>query len=471
MYDSFSLHESSFVEPRAIVFGPKAEFILSFNGGLHQRAGNSLEVMQYQSKTGVFEFREIAFNTPLKEPGPEMLTEADIEFHNADFKYTKANPNKCVICHTQPTHPIWETYFVWPGAYGSNDDALTTLFDKEETNRNPNYRGFKSGAKPGVSTGRFVQLKPGVVDKEFLGFQKFIKGKPTHPRYKYLPNRAIDTAFVRLNAGEKMDSIDTTAAIQSEAKELRLPPGANYLYRRPNLDFNTKLYALTMDSFITKSLANPATRTLPFKITWAVRCATVTDMKNGGFEPSLYGIESVDPLKFLAPILSNAEAAQIQKTSGPWKEFYRKYIEAELDMEVAKLQRLERTFGDDSLEVSDSYSKNQFGFDFTRVRDSKYYEVLKGRPLSRLEKIASLDEVDNLFAEALNAYVAKGFGVEMQNFSTTLYRTPTLREGGYDQMISALFAKGLLTNAKSYVGFQNLDSEICEQVARKARGQ
>ena len=135
MFKSRSLHNSSFTNPRAILFGDDASFVISFNGLPEQKGFNALETMEYVPKTREFVFREIEF--PLKGT------------NSAQVSFSESNPIKCLRCHGEPAHPVWDTWPVWPGAYGERYHA--PLADQEQ--------------------------------KELLNF---LAGQPTHPRYKYL---------------------------------------------------------------------------------------------------------------------------------------------------------------------------------------------------------------------------------------------------------------------------------------------
>jgi len=467
MYDSFSLHQSSFLEPRVIVYGPKAEFILTFNGGTHMRGGNALEVMQYEASTGAFQFREISFKTPLKNETATFLTEADIEFENSNMKYTKANPNKCATCHGQSARPIWETYFLWPGAYGGNDDTLTSLFNKQEVKYNGNYSSMlREGSKPGDSLGRLIQLKPGVQDNELIGIRKFIAGKSQHPRYKYLPNRAVDIAFVRMNAGENADAIDTSDATSKRYIDLGVSTNGAAIYSRPNFSLNELFYSLVTKSFFIKASANPNTKNLPFKIAWIQKCTDQLNTQiNQPKDDSNFRNENRDIFRDLKDILSSAEEDQIKKRSGPWKEFYQKFMLEELDMEAEKIQRFERTFGDNSVQLTKSYRQHFFA-----GRSPKYYKSINGKNLTRLEEIASHDESDDFYKEAASAYVAKGMGMDLQAFATDLRRVPTFRESGWNYLIKEFVQRKLISpSTESYSPLPDM-KVACPEILAQARG-
>jgi hypothetical protein len=67
VYESGSAQKASFENPRAIVFGPDAKFIFTFNGHASQVGGNTIETMTFNNKTKEFELREILFKN--ERPG------------------------------------------------------------------------------------------------------------------------------------------------------------------------------------------------------------------------------------------------------------------------------------------------------------------------------------------------------------------------------------------------------------------
>ncbi len=104
MHDSRSLQEASYHAPRAILYSHDASFILTFNGEPEQRGYRSLETMEYEDERGAFVFRDISFAPDAgKERGPVV---------------SEVNPARCRSCHGDDPRPIWDTYPVWPGAYG-----------------------------------------------------------------------------------------------------------------------------------------------------------------------------------------------------------------------------------------------------------------------------------------------------------------------------------------------------------------
>lgn len=117
-FASKSIQESSLMNPRAIVYGRAADFVITFNGHPKQRGYEMLEVMNFNRAQKKFEFFEIEFN----EKGQLGAEPYKISDDGGPQK-------KCLACHTG-SRPIWNRYDIWPGFYGSADDFPFTLANK-----------------------------------------------------------------------------------------------------------------------------------------------------------------------------------------------------------------------------------------------------------------------------------------------------------------------------------------------------
>ena len=142
LFDSRSLHGSSFERPRVLLYGDDASFIVSFNGEPSQAAFRGLETMEFDRERKVFNYREILF--PAAPGQPVMISEA--------------NPPKCLKCHTSPARPIWDSFPSWPGAYGEKYRAQLTTAEAaglaallRDWKTHPRYRhlvGLDNYARP-----------------------------------------------------------------------------------------------------------------------------------------------------------------------------------------------------------------------------------------------------------------------------------------------------------------------------------
>jgi hypothetical protein len=202
MHSSASLQGSSYENPRTIIFGEEARFIMTFNG-YHavgrDRDGNPLdhgesrdtrlptsasrrgffdfEIVEFNPSTQKFEFHFLSFPRGAEFENLGYAPPAEVESSVASASFSKLNPSTCMACHkgsgnssaADPT-PLWSQYEVWPGAYGAISDTYKASsysknsfvnypFDKQKLNQliaraseHPRYRNLALGetyARPG----------------------------------------------------------------------------------------------------------------------------------------------------------------------------------------------------------------------------------------------------------------------------------------------------------------------------------
>ena len=137
VYSSRSIQDASPESPRVVMFGRDASLMMSFNGHPSQKGHENLEIIKFNKDTKEYELFEIQFD-PDKKSGPTI---------------SDKNPSKCLTCHGDKPKPIWDTYFMWPGVVGAEDDDQTQL------------------------------------EKRYM--KDFIEKKSTHSRYKYVPEQKL----------------------------------------------------------------------------------------------------------------------------------------------------------------------------------------------------------------------------------------------------------------------------------------
>ncbi len=152
-YQSQSLQESDYDNPRAILFGSDARLVITFNGHPTQRHYHSLEVLHFREREQRFELRSIDFST-------------------GKAVFSPPNPALCRNCHGHNPRPIWGSYEYevkdahhWPGFYGSIHDA--------------------------------PQLRAG----EAQAFERFRVRARTHPRYRHLQLSHPESAWYPYGQG------------------------------------------------------------------------------------------------------------------------------------------------------------------------------------------------------------------------------------------------------------------------------
>jgi len=135
VFESRSLQGASPENPRVVLFGPDARFIVTFNGSPAQRGFRVVETMEFDDDSKEFRLRELVF--PERAAGVDKVVVSEV------------NPQHCARCHGAPARPVWDTFPLWPGAYGER------------------YRARLSA-------------------RERTGLAAFLALQPTHPRYGQL---------------------------------------------------------------------------------------------------------------------------------------------------------------------------------------------------------------------------------------------------------------------------------------------
>jgi mono/diheme cytochrome c family protein len=104
VFESRSLQGASLENPRVILYGADARFIVTFNGSPAQRGFRVVETMEFDDDSKEFRLRELVF--PERAAGVDKVVVSEL------------NPQHCARCHGAPARPVWDTFPLWPGAYG-----------------------------------------------------------------------------------------------------------------------------------------------------------------------------------------------------------------------------------------------------------------------------------------------------------------------------------------------------------------
>lgn len=193
MYDSKSLQSATDNYPRVIMFGGTGNLIIAFNGDPSQRGYHELEAIEFDWSSLKYKFQEFNFDP---EVSPNVPVPSSI------------NPQKCTTCHlksgrtSEDMRPNFNPYFLWPGAYGSNNDNFlnrdgmnkhTRDTEKEETALyqfvNKDHSGTRYMYLPSFS------LTKNIPNKSFTKLVYFqnsfriannIRNSPQYEQYKFL---------------------------------------------------------------------------------------------------------------------------------------------------------------------------------------------------------------------------------------------------------------------------------------------
>jgi hypothetical protein len=196
MFSSRSLQEASFRDPRVVLYSSDAKFVVTFNGNPAQRGYGALETMEFDENSKKFQFREIDF--PPRSSAAEAV------------KFSESNPEKCLKCHGQPSRPIWDSYPLWPGAYGEREHLPLSKAEHD-------------------------------------GLADFLRNQPTHPRYRHLTDSKLflerDNLLSRSeNRYDGSSATDPNSELGSLLSKLNFQMIANEVASSP--DFRAYGYAL-----------------------------------------------------------------------------------------------------------------------------------------------------------------------------------------------------------------------------------
>ena len=175
VYQSDSLHGASEQQPRVLLFGKDAHFIMTFNGDPAQRRYHHLELLQFRPALHEFELHSIVFE-------------------NGEPQFSDKNPALCLKCHGPSPRPLWGSYnydnktstIHWPGLYGSRHDS--PLLNPDERKAFERFRA-EQPRHP-----RFQHLK---IDHPDTDWFPYGKGAFEH---RFRPNNRLGNLLARLNA-------------------------------------------------------------------------------------------------------------------------------------------------------------------------------------------------------------------------------------------------------------------------------
>lgn len=204
VYDSRSPFKGSIgpLHPRVVMFTDDAKLVLTFTGDPDRPGHDLLETMAFDDKAAAFRFEAHLLPAAAKtgwRPGPEA--------------------ENCAACHGQDPRPIFDSYPLWPGFYGS---VLDTFFnDRLGRAELKNYKAFLAGpAKTGVY--RTLVFRPGSPVTPFLDPRRVRHNTvELDPKaFPFVPSARLGMALTELN--RKRIYRKLAAAPRFAAEERRL---------------------------------------------------------------------------------------------------------------------------------------------------------------------------------------------------------------------------------------------------------
>jgi cytochrome c5 len=119
MYQSRSLQGGDWDNPRVILDCGAGRLVLGYTGLASQANGDRVELLRFDEGQKAFFTGEITF------------TAAGARIEDS--------PQACIKCHGNPARPVWDSYDLWPGAYGSAGDLILVGSEEEK-----HFRSFLS---------------------------------------------------------------------------------------------------------------------------------------------------------------------------------------------------------------------------------------------------------------------------------------------------------------------------------------
>ena len=158
MPESRSRQESTPDQPRAILYGSDAKFVLTFTGNNALHAGTDLELIEWNDETARFTPSYLSFTgaTGSTPPDGPMNERCGAQGHPLPVTITHES-SRCLGCHESSMenfHPIWAGYNVWLGAYGSISDGNADFMHSGQSEAH-DYAHFISGPR---HEGRYAAL-------------------------------------------------------------------------------------------------------------------------------------------------------------------------------------------------------------------------------------------------------------------------------------------------------------------------
>ena len=135
VYDGKGVQESAQQFPRAVLFGNDGHMILTFNGSSDLGGYNEIEMTEFKSETGRYEYSFILFSDDQK----------------AAPTRSAANPARCLSCHGQNPRTIFDEYPTWNGLYGSQHDQIAP--------GSAEMAGYRTYLKETTTNSRYSKLK------------------------------------------------------------------------------------------------------------------------------------------------------------------------------------------------------------------------------------------------------------------------------------------------------------------------
>jgi hypothetical protein len=247
MHHSGSLQGATANAPRAILYGKDAKLMIAVTGATtgvaigdpHQTRANHLEILVFRDATQRFEARDVEF--PKAGEGVHAV------------QFSGANPPLCLACHRTDPRPNWETYPLWPGAFGGEDDSVFRNEQNGKDLHSQDARAFQRFLRNGKKKGlyRFLSDLPAasLPNTEFGSLAQGLNLKriarkladtPELKKYRYMLLGAVSCFYSdHFNLLEQYLSLQAQASFKLKRSDLEESTG-----RVNRFDFSDRIQDL-----------------------------------------------------------------------------------------------------------------------------------------------------------------------------------------------------------------------------------
>ena len=167
------------LHPRTVLYRPDGRLVVAFTGDPAGANRDVLEVIHFSDATRAFELDRFVMPAAARRD-PTLATLARDN--------GQPNPLDCRRCHGADPRPIFESYFVWPGFYGSIRDRL--LAGSAEL---ASYRAFLAAKDAPTSVYRWLRFAPGSQVSPYA-FEPTVS-----EAVEFAPNMRLGMALTELN--------------------------------------------------------------------------------------------------------------------------------------------------------------------------------------------------------------------------------------------------------------------------------
>lgn len=167
--------------PRVVLFSADTGFIITFTGDPNKKGYNVLETINFDEENSNFNFNYYDLNNNTKKSLKEIQSD-------------------CFKCHGTDPRPIFESYPLWPGFYGSVLDSFPESLSQSNLEYKNYLKFLSQSSKKGLY--KYLEFLPGsrttpYLEPELLKLNEHKEATILNTKYK--PNERFGIAATALN--------------------------------------------------------------------------------------------------------------------------------------------------------------------------------------------------------------------------------------------------------------------------------